>query len=120
MLPLCPIRRPDLPRVRNTGHSRTVTPLSAPDVQALLQELPGWAGDTQALHRSIEFPDFPTAIKAVGLVAEAAESMDHHPDMDIRWRTVAFNLSTHSAGGVTDLDIQLARTISAISSTMTA
>ncbi len=118
MLTLCPIQRPDLPRVRNTGHSRSVIVLSAPELQALLQELPGWTGDTSALQRSIEFPDFPTAIEAVGLVAEAAETMDHHPDMDIRWRTVSFSLSTHSAGGVTGLDIELARAISALVSTM--
>ena len=42
----------------------------------------------------------------------AAETMDHHPDIDIRWRTVSFALSTHSAGGLTQLDIELAHQIS--------
>lgn len=44
-------------------------------------------------------------------VAEAAEAMNHHPDIDIRWRTLTFTLATHSAGGVTDLDLQLAARI---------
>ena len=45
-------------------------------------------------------------------VAAAAETMDHHPDIDIRWRTVAFALSTHSEGGLTQLDVELAHQIS--------
>lgn len=47
-------------------------------------------------------------------MAIAAEEMDHHPDMDIRWRTVTFVLSTHSAGTITDLDYQLAQRIDAL------
>lgn len=47
-------------------------------------------------------------------MAIAAEEMDHHPDMDIRWRTVTFVLSTHSAGTITDLDFQLAQRIDAL------
>jgi len=54
------------------------------------------------------------AIELVDLVAIAAEEMDHHPDMDIRWRTVTFVLSTHSAGTITDLDFQLAQRIDAL------
>ena len=50
-------------------------------------------------------------IALVQQVAEAAEAADHHPDIDIRWRTVTFRLVTHSAGGVTAKDIGLARTI---------
>lgn len=44
-------------------------------------------------------------------MAEAAEEMNHHPDIDIRWRTLTFGLSTHSAGGLTSLDLQLAARI---------
>ena len=40
-----------------------------------------------------------------------AEELDHHPDIDIRWRTLTFRLSTHSAGGVTHRDVELARRI---------
>ena len=47
-------------------------------------------------------------------VAEVAEEMDHHPDIDIRWRTVSFFLVTHSAGGVSQLDIEFAHRIAAL------
>lgn len=86
--------------------------LSAEEIAGQLTDLPGWTGGPDGLHRSIEFPDFPTAIAAVGEVADVAEQMNHHPDIDIRWRTVSFALSTHSAGGVTQLDVELAHRIS--------
>jgi 4a-hydroxytetrahydrobiopterin dehydratase len=54
------------------------------------------------------------AIDLVQKVAIAAEEMDHHPDIDIRWRTVSFVLSTHSAGAITDLDYELAAKIDAL------
>jgi 4a-hydroxytetrahydrobiopterin dehydratase len=85
--------------------------LSADDVTSALSELDGWAGDTDAISRTVTAPSFPTAIRLVVEVAEAAEDADHHPDIDIRWRTVTFALSTHSAGGVTAKDTALARRI---------
>ncbi|WP_019872803.1 4a-hydroxytetrahydrobiopterin dehydratase [Sporichthya polymorpha] len=85
--------------------------LSEDDVAAGLADLNGWTGDTTEIRRSYAAPDFPTAIRLVDAVAVAAEEMDHHPDMDIRWRTVHFTISTHSAGGVTELDLTLARKI---------
>ena len=57
---------------------------------------------------------FPEAIGWVVAVAEAAEHADHHPDIDIRWRTVTFRLSTHDAGALTILDVDLARDIDGI------
>jgi 4a-hydroxytetrahydrobiopterin dehydratase len=83
------------------------------EVATALDGLTGWSGDTAALRRTVTAPDFPTAIRLVDAVAEDAEAMDHHPDMDIRWRTVTFVVSTHSAGGVTANDIQLAGRIDA-------
>jgi 4a-hydroxytetrahydrobiopterin dehydratase len=76
-----------------------------------LAGLAGWDGDTSSLHRSYAFPDFPTAIRAVDEVAMVAEGMDHHPDIDIRWRTLHLTLSTHDAGGVTQLDVELAHRV---------
>ncbi|HPQ84000.1 MAG: 4a-hydroxytetrahydrobiopterin dehydratase [Actinobacteria bacterium] len=96
------------------------TRLSAEEIQQRLADLPGWSGDPQGLNRTIEFSDFPTAIRAVVLVAEAAEQMDHHPDIDIRWRRVTFAVSTHSAGGVTGLDTDLADRISTIAASLSA
>ncbi len=92
--------------------------LTEAQVAAELTNLAGWTGSTASLERRIEFADFPTAIRAVVAVAEAAEELDHHPDMDIRWRTVVFTLSTHSAGGVTGLDVQLAHRISDIAASL--
>ena len=57
---------------------------------------------------------FTAAIAWVTRIAEAAEDLDHHPDIDIRWCTLTFRLSTHSSGGLTDLDLLLAKRIDAI------
>jgi len=87
--------------------------LSPDELAAALADLPGWTGDSAELTRTFQAPDFPTAIRLVVAVAADAEMMDHHPDMDIRWRTVRFVVSTHSAGGVTGSDTELARRIDA-------
>jgi 4a-hydroxytetrahydrobiopterin dehydratase len=78
-----------------------------------LETLPGWSGDATGIHREIECASFRAAIAVVDTVAEAAEAADHHPDIDIRWRTLRFTLSTHDVGGVTELDIRLAHEIDA-------
>ncbi len=88
--------------------------LNDDQVRQALTALPLWSGDHTALHRSITFDSFLAGIAAVGAVAEAAEQADHHPDIDIRWRTVIFTLSTHSAGGVTRQDLELAHRIDEI------
>ncbi len=77
-------------------------------VRAALGTLDGWTGDPAGLYWSVDLPDFPTAIAVVDEVARVAEDMDHHPDIDIRWRTLTFTCATHSAGGVTDNDVRLA------------
>ena len=56
-------------------------------------------------------PDFPAAVRLVTEVAEVAEQMQHHPDIDIRWTTTHWVLSTHSEGGITQLDVELAHRI---------
>jgi 4a-hydroxytetrahydrobiopterin dehydratase len=83
--------------------------LSADAVSAGLAELhPEWTGSTHELARSIEFAGFPTAVEFVNRLAPRCEELDHHPDLALRWRTVEVVLSTHSAGGVTARDLQLA------------
>jgi len=81
-------------------------------IDAALQDLPGWERDGDALVRTAQLPTFPSAIGVVARVGEIAESRNHHPDMDIRWRTVTFRCSTHSEGGITQLDVDLAKAIS--------
>ena len=89
----------------------TAEPLDAEGISSALTSLAGWTGDPGGIERSYDFPSFLAAVRAVGAVAEVAEAMDHHPDIDIRWRTVRFACSTHSAGGVTGLDLELAARI---------
>jgi len=73
--------------------------------------LDGWTGDPSGIGRTARLPSFPAAIGVVDRVAEIAEEMDHHPDIDIRWRTLTFACVTHSAGGVTGKDLVLAARI---------
>jgi 4a-hydroxytetrahydrobiopterin dehydratase len=88
--------------------------LSADDVATAIGELDDWSGDTSAITRSASLATFPAAIEVVDRVAVVAEELNHHPDIDIRWRTVTFTCSTHSDGGVTDKDISLAKRIDLI------
>ena len=87
------------------------------ELETQLAPLPGWAAVGSAISRTMTARDFRSGIEIVVEVADAAEEMDHHPDIDIRWRTLVFVLSTHSAGGVTQLDIDLAHRISAVATT---
>lgn len=96
-----------------TGHQPGV--LDAARVKEALTWLSGWDGDPTAIRRSVTFPSFMAGIEAVQEVAEVAEERDHHPDIDVRWRTVTFACATHSAGGVTKKDIELAAEIDRIS-----
>lgn len=86
--------------------------LSDDEVERQLHDLPGWSRDGAALTATYDAPDFPSAVRLVDEVADEAEQMGHHPDIDIRWRTVTFALSTHSEGGLTQLDVELAHQIS--------
>lgn len=89
-------------------------PLDAAEVTAELSTVDGWQGDPEGIEKTTELPSFPAAIDVVVRVAEVAEAMDHHPDIDIRWRTLTFRCSTHSAGGVTKRDLTLAGKIDEI------
>jgi 4a-hydroxytetrahydrobiopterin dehydratase len=77
-------------------------------VAGALAGLTGWQRDGDAIVRTAKLPSFPAAIEAVRAVAEIAEARNHHPDIDIRWRTVTFRCSTHSEGGITGQDVELA------------
>lgn len=83
-------------------------------VAAALRDLDGWTGDATGIARTVEMASFPAVIAVVVEIAKVAEDMDHHPDIDIRWRTLTLRCATHSAGGVTDRDIALAERIDQI------
>ncbi len=83
-------------------------------MEEALRGLDGWTGGTGAITKTVELASFPTAIEVVDRIAVVAEALDHHPDIDIRWRTLKFTCSTHSEGGVTKKDVDLAELIDAI------
>jgi 4a-hydroxytetrahydrobiopterin dehydratase len=85
-----------------------MTLLDLPEITDAVAALPGWGGDNEALRCRYTAPDVPAAIALVDAVAVAAEAAGHHPDIDIRWRDVLFVLATHSEGGVTGKDVDLA------------
>jgi 4a-hydroxytetrahydrobiopterin dehydratase len=76
-----------------------------------------WTGGTDQLKRSIEFADFLTAVAFVNELAPRCEELDHHPDLSLRWRWVDVALSTHSAGGVTQKDLELAGIVDEVAAT---
>ena len=88
--------------------------LSDIEIQRALGAHPGWSRRGNAIIRTFEFPTFPAAIGFVNRIAEAAERMDHHPDVDIRYTKVTCSLSTHSAGGITPKDFKLAEAIDGV------
>jgi 4a-hydroxytetrahydrobiopterin dehydratase len=94
--------------------------LTSDQIATALKELQGWAGDATQIARNVKAPSFAAGIKLVDAVAEVADRLDHHPDIDIRWTTITFACSTHSEGGVTDLDLSLARRINELVAAMPA
>jgi len=73
-----------------------------------------WQGDPTGLHRTYTYGNFAEALAAVNRIGEVAEAMDHHPDIDIRWNRVELAVVSHSAGGVTQADLELAARISEV------
>ncbi|MCK2237174.1 MULTISPECIES: 4a-hydroxytetrahydrobiopterin dehydratase [unclassified Crossiella] len=88
--------------------------LSDDQIHDHLLRLPQWLAEGTALVRTVELDSFPQAIQVVNRVAEIAENDNHHPDIDIRWRTLTFRCSTHSKGGITTLDAALAQEIDGV------
>lgn len=94
--------------------------LSEEDLGKALGALPDWTHEEATLVRTVELASFPQAIQVVNRIAEIAENDNHHPDIDIRWRTLTFRCSTHSAGGITGSDVTLAEEIDGVIDAITA
>jgi 4a-hydroxytetrahydrobiopterin dehydratase len=88
--------------------------LTPDELAAALSGLPLWSGDGDGLRRSVELPGFADAVAAIVRIGFVAEELDHHPDVDLRWRTLHLTLVTHSASGVTEFDVALARRLDAL------
>jgi 4a-hydroxytetrahydrobiopterin dehydratase len=82
--------------------------LSTAAADARLSALPGWTRRGEKLHRTFTFRDFSEAFGFMARVALFAEKLDHHPDWANVWNRVTVDLSTHDAGGLTELDFRLA------------
>ena len=78
------------------------------EVTTQLVGLSGWQREGDAIVATVEAPDFPAAIAIVDAVADEAEQMNHHPDIDIRWRRFRIALTTHDYGGLSEKDVALA------------
>jgi 4a-hydroxytetrahydrobiopterin dehydratase len=74
-----------------------------------------WIETDGALERTVELSSFPAAIEFVNRVAALAEEANHHPDISISYKKVTLRWTTHSAGGITDLDHELAERTNALS-----
>lgn len=85
------------------------------EIEARLAGLPGWERDGEAISRSFDRGDFVGSVAFVNALLAPAEEMNHHPDLAISWATVTVTISTHSEGGLTAADFELAGRIDALS-----
>jgi len=85
--------------------------LNPDQVKAALPSVKDWHKQSAAITRTFQFKDFGAAMDFVNKVARAAEAANHHPDIDIRWNKVTLTLATHSEGGLTRNDFDLAKKI---------
>jgi 4a-hydroxytetrahydrobiopterin dehydratase len=89
--------------------------LTEAEIERRMAELRGWQREGSSIRRTFELSSFASAIAFVNRVAGLAEEADHHPDIDIRYRRVILTLSTHSAGGLTAKDTDMAAQIDRLS-----
>jgi len=87
------------------------TLIAQSDIKEMMKRIPEWDTNKKQIERTFEFDDFNQAVDFVNAVAEISDEEEHHPDIDIRWNKVRLVLSTHSEGGLTDLDFQVAEKI---------
>jgi 4a-hydroxytetrahydrobiopterin dehydratase len=85
--------------------------LSQDEILAFTGGHPDWSWADDSISRTFQFGDFKEALGFVNRVGESAEEAGHHPDIDIRWNKVTLTLSTHSEGGLTQKDLDLANTV---------
>ena len=81
------------------------------ELEALLKKLPEWDLEGTEIVRVMEFDEYMEGIDFVNAVAEIAEAAGHHSGFDIRWCTITLRLTTHDVGGLTELDIEVAKKI---------
>jgi 4a-hydroxytetrahydrobiopterin dehydratase len=92
----------------------TMALLDDDDITTRLDGLPGWRREGDAIEREFKFDDFQGSVDFVNRITPPAEEMNHHPDISIAWNKVTLTLSTHSEGGLTQNDFELATRIDAL------
>jgi 4a-hydroxytetrahydrobiopterin dehydratase len=85
--------------------------LNDEEIGERLSGLDGWERDGDAIRRQFSFDDFKGSVDFVNRLTTEAERMNHHPDLEISWNEVTVSVTTHSEGGLTENDFQLARRI---------
>ena len=88
--------------------------LTESEIEARLSEHPGWERRGAAIAKTFERGDFVGSVRFVESIVEPAEAMNHHPDLEISWDKVTVSIATHSEGGVTAADFELAAKIDAL------
>jgi 4a-hydroxytetrahydrobiopterin dehydratase len=88
--------------------------LSDEEIRERLTDTDGWERDGDALRKRFKFDDFQGSVDFIGRITPAAEEMNHHPDLAVSWDTVTVSLSTHSEGGITENDFELASKIDSL------
>ncbi len=91
------------------------TVLSDAEIQQALNHLPGWKLNGKVIERLYRFDNFIKAMEFVNQIAEAAEAVNHHPDIFISYNKVTLSLISHDSGGVTQRDIKMASRINELS-----
>ena len=88
--------------------------MSADEIHKRLSDLEGWERSGNSIRKDFKLDDFKGSVGFVDGLVEPAEEMGHHPDLEISWNTVTVKLSTHSEGGLTESDFELAGKIDAL------
>ncbi len=88
--------------------------LSDEEIESRLGGLEGWSREGDAIARSFDRGDFVGSVRFADAIVGPAEEMGHHPDLEISWATVTVRISTHSEGGLTAADFELAARIDAL------
>jgi 4a-hydroxytetrahydrobiopterin dehydratase len=88
--------------------------LSDEEIQARLGGRQGWSLEGNEIRKDFKLEDFKGSVEFVNRLTPVAEEMNHHPDLAISWNTVTVSITTHSQGGLTENDFELAQRIDAL------
>ena len=85
--------------------------LGEEEIEARLGELEGWRRDGDAIVKEFKLDDFVGSVEFINRLAPVAEQLNHHPDPKVSWNKVTVSITTHSEGGLTENDFELAKSI---------